>query len=191
MDAREASKQARSTFVKKDQEQNPEENPGNAAYHISWFDRIPYPVRALVIKYWFMGCAYFFFVTAFTFWMGDNYSIYLQMIILGVAMGVFNEFLVYNIFEAMESARHEAFYYEIFKSKKFYSLLINLVYGILWSVGTSLLCAYLVTVTPANDFGLWREPLTFALMGFVIDGLAVAMKDGLVLLFRNLGGNRA
>jgi hypothetical protein len=159
-------------------------------YKISWFDKIPFWVKAVFVKYWAIGAIYFFFVMGLTAWMNVNYNPLVQMLVVGLAQGFMNDFITYNILDALESSRREAHYWWIFKNAKFYSLVINLVYALAWSYGTGFLCAYLSEITPYNAFGVWKEPLTFAIVGLVIDLVAIGLKDLIVYLV-NKGRARA
>lgn len=161
------------------------------AYKVTWFDRIPFWVRASLIKYWFFGMAYFFFVMGMTFLMGisdPGTLLFFQILILGVAMGFLNDFIIDNILEVMETNRHEAHYWWIFKSKKWWSVLINLPYGLLWSALSVLVCGLLGNAVDATGVsGLdwtFREPFSFALVAFAIDGVFVLAKDGILALGR-------
>lgn len=153
-------------------------------YQVSFFDKIPFAVKALVIKYWFFGALYFFFVMGITAFMGDKYSVTLQMLLLSVVIGVANDFLVDNILLALETSHHEAHWWWMIKSKKLYSLFLNLAYGFVLGFGASLLCAYFASLLPSNDFGFFREPLSFAFVALALDLLLTGLKDGLVYLFR-------
>jgi hypothetical protein len=163
------------------QEQIPQEEP----IKIPWYEKIPFSVKAIVFKYWFIGLDYFLFAMGLTLWMGDNYNPYLQMAILGLAMGFFDDFLLYNINGAMESGDRQAQWYEIYKSRKFLSLLINLVYGLAWSFLTSYSAAYLASLT---QNGLFQEAFSWALVGLVVDALLLFFKDLPLYLVRRKKG---
>jgi hypothetical protein len=169
--------------------ESPEKNEEvQAAYKVPFFERIPFAVKALFFKYWFMGADYFFFVMGISMFAGDSYNLYLQILLLGIAMGFFNDFLLYNLYSAMESGYHESFWYEIYKSKKWISLLINVLYGLVWAFLTSISCAGLVKVIPSNDFGAFREPLTFAVMGLAIDFGFIFIKDAVAFVLKKRRG---
>lgn len=162
------------------------ENRKNA-YHVSWFDKIPYWIKAVLLKYWSCGMVYFFFVMGLgVYFMNTTYDPYLVMLIVGVAMGFINDFVIYNILVAMDTDKNESRFYMMFKSKKVYSLLINIPYGIVWAFVTGIICALLVTVIPANEFGLFREPLTYGVIGLAVDAIFVFIKDVAVYYCRKI-----
>lgn len=179
-------KKTTSTKKEKDPEQpNTVEQP----YKVSWFDRIPYWVKAVFIKYWFFGAIYFFFVMGITMFAESSYLPIYQMLVVGAAISFIVDFFVNPILEAIETPAHEGHYWWMFRSKKFYGLLINLVYGFALGFATSFLCAYLVTITPENSFGAFREPLTFAAVTLILDLAAIWLKNLLVYIFTL--GNRS
>lgn len=146
---------------------------------VPWYEKIPFVLKALFIKYWFMGLDYFLFAMGLTYWMDKDFAAqpgyaYLQMAILGLAMGFFNDFMLYNIYGALETNRREAVWYEIYKSKKFYSLLINLAYGLAWGFATSFVGGYLASLC-AN--GLFQEAFSWAFLGLVVDAFLLFLKD--------------
>jgi hypothetical protein len=166
-------------------------------YRISWFDRIPFPVKAIVIKYWFFGMVYFFFVMGMIFlidFSDETVEAAVQILLVGLAMGFLNDFIVNNILETLETNKHEAHFWWIFKSKKAWSLLINVPYSLLWSYISFLLCASLASwVTSMGIDALswaFREPFSFALIGFLVDGVFVLGKDAILLLVQRLKGKR-
>src|SRR5574344_252188 len=131
-----------------------ERAPQEEKIKIPWYEKIPFSVKAIVFKYWFIGLDYFLFAMGLTLWLGDNYNPFLQMVILGLAMGFFDDFMLYNIYGAFENGYHQARWYEIYKSRKFLSLIINLVYGLAWSFATSYSAAALANLV---NNGLFQE----------------------------------
>lgn len=164
-------------------------------YRIHWYQKIPYPVRALFIKYWFFGLNYFLFdvglgyLDFFQSSSGDifAYATLILMLISGLALGVFNDLFVYNILDIIEDFPNEKEHYVIFKSKKLYSLFINILYGLLVGFISRLICGNLTRlIDPTLHTFLFREPFTCALMMFVIDALFITIKNAFVSLFRNV-----
>jgi hypothetical protein len=162
------------------------ETPAVQAYKISWFDKIPYWIKACVFKYWSYGMVYFFFVMGLgTIWAEYADAIYIQMIVLGTAMGLLNDLIFYNVLQVIETSERESRWWLLIKNKKVYSLFINIAYGLVWGLATSFLAAFLASkidvVFPTSWF--FREPLSFALVGFIIDGVVIGVKDLIMFLF--------
>lgn len=161
-------------------------------YRIHWYQKIPYPVRALFIKYWFFGLNYFLFDMGLAsipfFRENTNETFYYTTLILifvaGFALGVFNDIFVYNILEVIEDDPKQSKPYIFFKSKKLYSLFINIIYGILVGFLTHWLCAGLTTaIDPTNGSFWFREAFSCALIGFIVDGAFIGLKNLLVLAY--------
>lgn len=160
-------------------------------YRIHWYNRIPYPVKALFIKYWFFGLVYFLFMNGLgslpVFQGGSQFSMMTLVLILitGIACGVFDDLLVYNILDVIEDYPGQKDSFVIFKSRKFYSIFVNVVYGVFLCIVSLYLCARFSSwIDPSLSSYWFREPFSAALVIFVLDGIFVSIKDGLVHLFR-------
>jgi hypothetical protein len=170
-----------------------EETPNVQAYKVSWFDKIPYWIKACVFKYWSYGMVYFFFVMGLgTIWMDYADAIYIQMIVLGVAMGILNDLIFYNVLQVIETSNRESRWWLLIKNKKVYSLFINIAYGLAWGFATSLLSAYFASLIDAVLPNSWffREPLTFALVGSLIDAVVIGLKDLIMFYVEKRKGAR-
>ncbi len=161
-------------------------------YRVHWYQKIPYPVRALFIKYWFFGLNYFLFdvgLGSLEFFQNSNlefftYATLIMMLVSGTALGAFNEVFVYNILDAIEDYPGEKNDYVFFKSKKLYSLFINVLYGILIGFLSRLVSGNLTKLIDPSLNSFWfREPFTCALVMFVLDASFVFVKNLLVLLY--------
>lgn len=163
-------------------------------YRIHWYQKVPYPVRALFIKYWFFGLVYFLFEMGIGaipyFRITDSTTIFgvntiILILITGFALGVFNDFLVYNILDVIEDDPGEKAPYVFFKSKKFYSLFINIIYGECVAFLSLYLCGIIaMAISPDNSMFYFREPLTCGLMMFVIDYLFLMVKNLVVYIYK-------
>ncbi len=169
-------------------------------YKVHWYQRIPYPVRALFIKYWFFGLNYFLFemglgsISIFRESTGDTFAAASMILILisGLALGVFNDIFVYNILDVIEDYPGQKKPFVIFKSKKVYSLFINVIFGIVvaflgrWLSG---LIALAIDPELTNVWGWFREPLTCGLMMFLVDGALISIKNFIVYLYHHFKGD--
>ncbi len=169
-------------------------------YKVHWYQRIPYPVRALFIKYWFFGLNYFLFemglgsISIFRESTGDTFAAASMILILisGLALGVFNDIFVYNILDVIEDYPGQKKPFVIFKSKKVYSLFINVIFGIVVAFLGRLLSGLIaLAIDPelTNVWGWFREPLTCGLMMFVVDGALISIKNFIVYLYHHFKGD--
>lgn len=163
-------------------------------YKVHWYHRIPYPVRALLIKYWFFGLNYFLFqmgLGSIDFFRASTTNTFavstlLLVFVSGFALGVFNDIFVYNILDVIEDVPGSKEPYVFFKSKKVYSLFINVFYGLVVGFLSMYLCGLLSQlVDPALESFWFREPLTAALVMFIVDGAFIGLKNLAVMIFRH------
>ncbi len=154
---------------------------------VNWFDRIPYAVKALVLKYWFFGMIYFFFVMGI-----PNLDMTSETVIVGVALGILNDLVIYKILELFDSYKNESQYYKFFRSKKVYSIFINTVYGFIVG-GLSMIFSFVFRYWIQNGTSLevfdtikwlFAEPFTFALLALFVDAIFIGIKDLCVYLYR-------
>lgn len=158
-------------------------------YKIHWYHKIPYPVRAMFIKYWFFGLNYFLFemglgsISYFRENTSNSFAVnsMILMFICGFAIGVFNDLFVYNILEVIEDFPNESKKFVFFKSHKVYSLFINVAYGIVMGMGSLIICGLLNQLIPGDSFW-FREAFSVAVVEFIIDFLIVEIKN-LILKF--------
>lgn len=153
-------------------------------YKVHWYNKIPYPVKSLFIKYWFFGLIYFLFMNGLgsleIFRSETNFSsmTFVLIIITGLAIGVFNDLLVYNILDVIEDFPGQKDDYVIFKSRKIYSLFINIVYGVaVGFIGIFISGKFSELIDPTYSTFWFREPFTAGLMLFVVDGIFILIKD--------------
>ncbi len=154
----------------------------------SFLSTVPYPVKALLIKYWFFGLNYFLFQRGLGYLfleLTKANSLYLRLI-SGFALGVFNDLLLYPILRVLEVSEGESFPYVFFTGKHVYSLLINVAYGRLIGFLSYLACLNLYNLIAAsypNTF-FFREPFSYGLMAFLIDFAFLGLKNLCVYLIK-------
>lgn len=153
-------------------------------YRIHWYQKIPYVVRALIIKYWFFALVYFLFMNGLgsleIFRSESNFAgmTLVLMLITGLAIGVFNDLLVYNILDVIEDFPGQKDDYVMFKSKKLYSLFINIAYGLVVGFLSIYIGGSLNSLIQIEKFSwLFREAFTAGLLLFVVDGIFILIKD--------------
>ncbi len=139
----------------------------------SFFSRIPYGVKAEVIKYWFYG-ALFFFIG-----MGLSAQGELLALLGGLIGGVVFDFMYGNILLIIESEDDQHDNYIIYKSKKLYSLVFNILFELIVFFITAYICVGIVKLYGEKDIWLFQEPLTQALVALVVDGILLLIKFGI------------
>ena len=155
----------------------------NAYKQQGFIARLPYWIKAIFIKYWFFGSICFFSLMG-TGLIGENAALF-----AGVLSGCLFEFVVYNILIMMDSDENESRHYIFFKSKKFYSLLINIVYQVVVFFLAMLICSSIVNLydKPEANWFL-QEPFSIGLVLFIIDGIFITIKGLIILLIKKVKG---
>ena len=144
--------------------------------------KIPYAVKALVLKYWFFGAIVFFVMMRIPGLQSIDYAL-----ICGIVGGAIIDVACNNLLLLMEGENKEAQHFMMYKSKRWagvLSLLVTIVYEILLFGATSYFCSWIVSMykDPVNNWFL-QEPFTIALVLLVFDAIIMTIKFGLKKLF--------
>lgn len=134
-------------------------------YRTSFFDRIPAPVKALFIKFWFNGSICFFI-----FWgLGTIVTNYLDMIfVLAVVMGMVTDILVNNSIRFVETLPGENNKWMMFSQKKYWTFIANIFYAFL-----VLFCV--IWLYEVIKIGV--EPILFGIFYMLFDLLFIGIKN--------------
>ncbi len=154
-------------------------------YKVSFLGRIPYVIKALFIKYWFFGAAYFFINMGLGTYMSDSWAL---TIINGLFLGICYDFLIFPIFKIMDTYKEESRNHVLFRNRKFYSVIINIAYGVVLAVVTYTICSCFTLLIAKVRVGTWwfREPFSYALVNLIVDSAFLSIKYGLVCLIKKL-----
>lgn len=142
-------------------------------YRSGFLDRIPAPVKALFIKFWFNGA-----VCYFIFWgLGMMVTGYLDMIfILAVVLGMVTDIFVNNALRFVETLPGENNKWMMFPQKKYWTFIANILYAFL-----VLFCV----IKMYEGFRINVEPILFGLFYMLIDLLFVGMKNLMKLIIND------
>ena len=145
--------------------------------------RLPDWVKAIFIKYWFYGAICFFALMG-TWLIGENAAIF-----AGVLAGGVFDLVVYNILIMMESDENESRHFIMYKSKKIWSVFINMCYEVVVFFLAMLFCSTIVNTykDPVNNWFL-QEPFSQGLVLLVFDAVFITIKGLLVLLVKKIKG---
>ena len=103
-------------------------------YRSGILDRIPAPVKALFVKFWFNGAVCFFI-----FWgLGLYLSDILDMIfVMAIVLGMVNDILTNGALRFIETIPNENNKWMMFPQKKYWTFIANIFYSflVLFSVG--------------------------------------------------------
>ena len=134
-------------------------------YRSGFLDRIPAPVKALFIKFWFNGA-----VCYFIFWgLGLYIPSYLDMIVvLSVVLGMVTDLLTNNALRFVETLPGENDKWMMFTKKKYWTFIANIFYSFI-----VLYCV--IWVYEVIKIGV--EPILFGIFYMLIDILFISMKN--------------
>ena len=134
-------------------------------YRTGFLDRIPSPIKALFVKFWFNGA-----VCYFIFWgLGTVVTNYLDMIfVLALVLGMVTDILVNNALRFVETLPGENDRWMMFPQKKYWTFIANIFYSFI-----VLFCV--IWLYEIIKIGV--EPILFGLFYMLFDLLFVGMKN--------------
>lgn len=153
-------------------------DPGKQYRSKGFIDKIPSPIKALFIKFWFNGAVCFFI-----FWgLGMMIPDLLDMaVVLAIVLGMVNDLLVNNTFHFFAITPGSNNKWMMFPNRKLWTFFANIVYSFI------VLCAVIYTyafinntllaLDPAGQSYLGVEPLLFGILYMAWDMLFVGMKN--------------
>ena len=164
-------------------------DPGKQYRGKGFIDKIPSPVKALFIKFWFNGAVCFFVIMGLGMTLWDT----LDMIVAaGVVTGMVCDLLVNNAFHFFAVTPGSNDKWMMFPQRKFWTIFTNAIYGIV-IVG---IVAYiyiganhLMTNVMSSWYGVTEskvyfavEPISYGILCVGVDIIFVGMKNLIVKL---------
>jgi hypothetical protein len=140
--------------------------------------RIPFPVKAVFIKFWFAGATCFFFY----FGLGAVLQQTDLLFALAVALGAIKNLLENNILRFMERTEGESRQFMLVEYKQFWGLFLDVMYGFLL-LGVTMyvynLIALAIAAAAGNEAvaGFGVEPLLFGVIVTAADMLFISIKN--------------
>ncbi|MBO7403156.1 MAG: hypothetical protein J6U10_09225 [Lachnospiraceae bacterium] len=139
---------------------------------------IPFPVKALFIKFWFAGAVCFFFY----FGLGGYLQVADLLFVFGAALGAVKNLLENNMLRFIERDEGESKRFMLVETKKFWGLFLDVLYGFV-ILGVVMYIYSLITVVLAATIGSEKaagfgvEPLLFGFVATVVDMAFVSVKN--------------
>ena len=154
-------------------------DPGKKYRSKGFLDRIPSPIMALFIKFWFSGAVCFFIYWGLGMYIWDSLD---MIVVLGVVMGMVTDVLVNNAFRFFAVTEGENDKWMLFPKRKFWTFFTNIVYAVIlvWLVAliysvTNVLLN-MVNGTDGQIF-LGVEPVLFGILYVAVDMLFIGIKN--------------
>ena len=159
---------------------NTKGDPGKAYRSGGFLSRIPDPIKAIFIKFWYNGAVCFFIFWGLGMFVWDTLD---MIIVLGVVMGMVTDILVNNTFHFFAIMNGSNNKWMMFPQKKqFWTFFANIAYGIfvMFIVSTvySVINVLLNTILHTeNTVYLGVEPVMFGLLYVAVDLMFIGMKN--------------
>lgn len=156
-------------------------------YRSGFLDRIPAPIKALFIKFWFFGAICYFIL-----WGLGMFVPYIDdmMILLSVTLGLVTDILINNILRFVETIPGENNKWMMFPQKKYWTLIANILYSfviifcVVWTFNG--VNAFINAINNTQDFAYWQvEPIGFGIMCIMYDLLFIGMKRLVLSIIRD------
>lgn len=148
---------------------------------------LPVWLKASLVKWWFAGAVFYFVGWGFFVQSADQLDL---TVILGLALGAVTDLLVNRALVFFENGRDDYRRFIFCYSRRFFSVPVNLLYGVALSVAVSYtyhminLLAIALSGSPPGTVALGAEPLLYGLFFLAYDMLAVGVKNAAKKLSR-------
>lgn len=154
-------------------------DPGKKYRSKGFIDRIPSPVKALFIKFWFNGAVCFFIYWGLGMYIWDTLD---MIVVLGVVMGMVTDVLVNNAFRFFAVTQGDNDKWMMFPKRKFWTFFTNIVYAVIlvWLVAWIYsIVNVLLNMANGTDGQIFIgvEPVLFGVLYVVVDMLFIGMKN--------------
>lgn len=156
-----------------------EKDPGKKYRSRGFLDKIPDPVKAIFIKFWFNGAVCFFIFWGLGMYLWDPLD---MSVVLAVVLGMVNDLLVNNTFHFFEITPGSNNKWMMFPKKKFWTFFANIAYSfvvllfVIWSYNIiNIIRLQILGENAQGVFGV--EPILFGIFYVAFDMLFIGMKN--------------
>lgn len=154
-------------------------DPGKKYRSKGFIDKIPAPIKALFIKFWFSGAVCFFIYWGLGMYIWDTLD---MIVVLGIVMGMVTDVLVNNAFHFFAVTKGSNNKWMMFPKRKFWTFFANIIYGliIVYLVASTYtaLNALLNTISGTNGtVYVGVEPILFGILYVAFDMLFIGIKN--------------
>lgn len=162
-------------------------------YSVDRLSRIPSPIKALLIKWWFAGLVCYFIVMGLGSF-GTNMSTLDLLVLTGAVLGIIVDCMVNPILRMVQSDRKEMHAYMMFPFpfKAYWTFITNIIYYVAVMVVVNY--CYLginLLIQTGNSSGYFvLEPLVFGVICVIADMAFIGIKDLIVFLVKKAKKNK-
>ena len=160
-------------------------DPGKQYRSKGFIDRIPSPIKALFIKFWFNGAVCFYIFWGLGMIVTDLLD---MMVIMAVVLGMVNDLLVNNAFHFFAITPGSNNKWMMFPQKKLWTFFANILYSfvvlsVVYMMYASIILAFHIGYNGEIPFGV--EPVLFGLFYMLADMLFVGMKNLAIIIIND------
>lgn len=154
-------------------------DPGKKYRSKGFLDKIPEPIKALFIKFWFNGAVCFFIFWGLGLYIWDALD---MAVVMAVVLGMVNDLLVNNTFHFFAVTPGSNNKWMMFPQKKFWTFFANIVYSflvlliVIWLYNAINIAGNMISGTEGQIY-LGVEPILFGIFYVAVDMLFVSMKN--------------
>lgn len=154
-------------------------DPGKKYRSKGFLDKIPEPIKALFIKFWFNGAVCFFIFWGLGLYIWDALD---MAVVMAAVLGMVNDLLVNNTFHFFALTPGSNNKWMMFPQKKFWTFFANIVYSflvlliVIWIYNAINVAGNMISGTEGQIY-LGVEPILFGIFYVAVDMLFVSMKN--------------
>lgn len=184
MDKKKLTKEEKEEIKKEKQKKERFDEEIDSYRKTSFFEKIPFMVKALLLKWWFYGAIFFFILMGLGTVVSNTID---RALICGLVGGLLLDLVYGNLCLLMDDEEEKTNWVMIYKSKKIWSTLINIAFGLAVFFLTAYTCSAIISLYPGEKtFWLFQEPISMAIISLAYDEIIVLIKQGIIKLIDNI-----
>ena len=154
-------------------------DPGKQYRSKGFFDKIPEPIKALFIKFWFNGAVCFFILWGLGTYIWDMLD---MLVVLGIVLGIVTDILVNNAFHFFAVTPGSNNKWMMFPKRKFWTFFANIIYSffilliVVWIYNSINVLGNMISGTEGVIY-LGVEPIVFGVFYVAVDMIFIGMKN--------------
>ncbi len=158
-------------------------------YAMDRLHKVPFWIKVVLLKFWFFGAINLFMIMGIM--ASDANEGYWQWlaILSGAVCGAFYDLVINKLILLMESDKKEGHNFSMIISKKYYAMLINIIYFIVVFIFVYLfinLIGDFFHKTLKWQYTPGQEPFSFSLIVLLIDGIFLLIKFAIVQIIKKI-----
>lgn len=142
-----------------------------------FLSKVPFCIKAIILKYWFFGAICFFVFIGTGMFVGSNFDL---LLIGGLVSGAIFDIACHNVLNIIDKDDQAKYYMFFRKEKCWYSIFINVAYHIILFLAFGYTISAFKAITGTEENWFLREPFSQALLLSIYDALFMLIKNFVV-----------